>query len=171
MVPLFVVESLGRGDAVAAYALAVFAVGNALVLTFSGRLSDKYGRKPFVLAGLLVCGAGTMAIGFTHNLVAFFVIAAVTGAGSGLMSPSQQAAVADVVGSKARGGPVLAVFQMMSDVGGVVAPICAGLLVEHFSYSVAFAAMGAVVIVASVGWLLVPAKAVAAKTVTSEVPL
>ncbi|MFE4501137.1 MFS transporter [Rhodococcus sp. NPDC056743] len=171
MVPLFVVEALGRGDAVAAYALAVFAVGNALVLTFSGRLSDKYGRKPFVLAGLLVCGAGTMAIGFTHNLVAFFVIAAVTGAGSGLMSPSQQAAVADVVGSKARGGPVLAVFQMMSDVGGVVAPICAGLLVEYFSYSVAFAAMGAVVIVASVGWLLVPAKAVTAKTVTSEVPL
>ncbi|NMM84270.1 arabinose ABC transporter permease [Rhodococcus sp. SRB_17] len=168
MVPLFVVEALEREDSVAAYALAVFAVGNALVLTFSGRLSDKYGRKPFVIAGLLVCGFGTIAIGFTENLVAFFVIAAITGAGSGLMSPSQQAAVADVVGSKARGGPVLAVFQMMSDVGGVVAPICAGLLAQNFSYSVAFAAMGSVVVLATVGWLLVPGKSVTAKAVSSE---
>lgn len=160
MVPLFVVEFLHRDASVAAYALTVFAVGNALVLTVSGRLSDRLGRKPFVVAGLLVCGVGTIAMGFTDNLTLFFVIAAVTGVGSGLMSPAQQAAVADVVGSTARGGPVLATFQMMSDIGGVVAPICAGLLAQHFSYSAAFAVMGAAVVIAATGWLLVPAPVV-----------
>ncbi|WP_424807408.1 MFS transporter [Rhodococcus sp. 27YEA15] len=159
MVPLFVVEFLQRDASVAAYALTVFAIGNALVLVASGRLSDRFGRKPFVVAGLLLCGGGTMVMGLTDSLVVFFVISAVTGVGSGLMSPAQQAAIADVVGSSARGGPVLAVFQMMSDVGGVVLPVCAGLLVDHLSYSAAFAIMGAVVALSSIGWFLVSSDA------------
>ncbi len=82
MVPLFVVEFLGRDPSIAAYALTIFAVGNALVLIVSGRLSDRFGRKPFVVSGLLICGLGTIAMGFTDNLVVFFAIAAVTGVGS-----------------------------------------------------------------------------------------
>lgn len=167
--PLFVVEFLGRDPpSIAAYALTIFAVGNALVLIVSGRLSDRFGRKPFVVSGLLICGLGTIAMGFTDNLVVFFAIAAVTGVGSGLMSPAQQAAVADVVGSTARGGPVLAVFQMMSDIGGVVAPICAGLIAQHVSYSAAFAVMGAVVVVSATGWLFVPSRTKPVESVVED---
>ncbi|OFV73206.1 MFS transporter [Rhodococcus erythropolis] len=168
MVPLFVVEFLDRDPSIAAYALTIFAVGNALVLIVSGRLSDRFGRKPFVVSGLLICGLGTIAMGFTDNLVVFFAIAAVTGVGSGLMSPAQQAAVADVVGSTARGGPVLAVFQMMSDIGGVVAPICAGLIAQHVSYSAAFAVMGAVVVVSATGWLFVPSRTKPVESVVED---
>ncbi len=111
---------------------------------------------------------GHIAMGFTDNLVVFFAIAAVTGVGSGLMSPAQQAAVADVVGSTARGGPVLAVFQMMSDIGGVVAPICAGLIAEYVSYSAAFAVMGAVVVVSATGWLFVPSRTKPVESVVED---
>ncbi|EOM77407.1 MFS transporter [Rhodococcus rhodnii] len=160
MVPLFVVEALNRDAAFAGIALMVFAVGNAAVQSIAGRMSDRIGRKPFVLGGLIVCGASTVAMGIGENLVVFLVASVTAGLGSGAMNPAQQAAVADVIGSKARGGPVLATFQMMSDVGGVLGPIIGGLLAETFSYGVAFAVTGSVMLVAALVWAKVPAEPV-----------
>lgn len=152
MVPLFVVEALEQGEAFAGVALTAFAVGNALVLIRSGRWSDRYGRRPFVLAGLLVCGVSTIVMGLTESVALFLVTSFVAGMGSGLSNPSQQAAVADVVGSKARGGPVLATFQMTADIGTVIGPIVAGLLTQHLSFSVAFAATGMIMLIAAIPW-------------------
>lgn len=152
MVPLFVVEALEQGEAFAGVALTAFAVGNALVLIRSGRWSDRYGRRPFVLAGLLVCGVSTIVMGLTESVALFLVTSFVAGMGSGLSNPSQQAAVADVVGSKARGGPVLATFQMTADIGTVIGPIVAGLLAQHLSFSVAFAATGMIMLIAAIPW-------------------
>ncbi|MDJ0361196.1 MFS transporter [Rhodococcus sp. H29-C3] len=163
LVPLFVVAVLDRSAAVAAVALAVFAVGNALVLITSGRLSDVRGRKPFVVAGLVVAGVGTATIGLTDNLALFMIASFVAGFGSGLMTPAQQASVADIIGSRARGGPVLSTFQMASDVGAILGPIVAGMVVEYYSYGTAFVMSGAILIAAAVWWLFVTDTASAAK--------
>ena len=155
MVPLFVVEALDEGEAFAGVALTAFAVGNALVLIKSGKLSDRFGRRPFVLAGLVVCGVSTIAMGFTESVVWFLITSFVAGMGSGLSNPSQQAAVADVVGSKARGGPVLAAFQMVADVGAVIGPVAAGFLADRLSYSTAFAVTGVIMLAATLPWFIV----------------
>ncbi|WP_026061335.1 MFS transporter [Rhodococcus rhodochrous] len=154
MVPLFVVEALDEGEAFAGVALTAFAVGNALVLIKSGKLSDRFGRRPFVLAGLVVCGVSTIAMGFTESVVWFLITSFVAGMGSGLSNPSQQAAVADVVGSKARGGPVLAAFQMVADVGAVIGPVAAGFLADRLSYSTAFAVTGVIMLAATLPWFV-----------------
>ncbi len=154
MVPLFVVEALGQGEAFAGIALTAFAVGNAVVLIRAGRWSDRYGRRPFVLAGLMICGVGTIVMGLTESVALFLITSFVAGLGSGLSNPSQQAAVADVVGSKARGGPVLATFQMTADVGTVIGPVVAGLLAQYLSFSTAFAVTGVIMLVAAVPWFL-----------------
>ncbi|WP_068156529.1 MFS transporter [Rhodococcus phenolicus] len=173
MMPLFVVEVLKRDASLAGVALTVFAVGNALVLMWSGRLSDRHGRRPFVLVGLLVCGVGTIGMGLTDDVALFFVTSLVAGIGSGLLGPPQQAAVADVVGSKARGGPVLAAFQMTADVGSVVGPIVGGLLAEHLSYGVAFTVTGAMLLAAALPWALLarttPSAAVTEPVVTDDI--
>ncbi|NLU82002.1 MFS transporter [Rhodococcus sp. HNM0569] len=168
LVPLFVVEALQRDGGLAGVALTVFAVGNASVLMLSGRLSDTYGRRPFVLTGLLVCGVSTIAMGATENLAVFFVASALAGLGSGIMNPAQQAAVADVIGSKSRGGPVLATFQMVSDVGGVLGPVVGGQLAERLSYTAAFAVTGSVMVLAAIAWAVVPRDRV--PKVRAEVP-
>lgn len=156
MVPLFVVEALNGSALLASVALTVYAIGNALVQIPAGRLSDRYGRRPFVLAGLVIAGAATAVLGFSDNLPVFLALSLIAGMGSGLMNPAQQAAVADVVGAKARGGPVLATFQMSSDVGIVVGPLVAGLLAQNVSYGVAFAVTGALMLLPMVFWTLAP---------------
>mgnify|MGYP001318653997 FL=1 len=154
MVPLFIVEALRQPDGFAGVALTAFALGNAVVLIRSGAWSDRYGRRPFVIGGLVVCGVSTIAMGLTDHLPLFLAVSFVAGLGSGLANPSQQAAVADVVGSKARGGPVLAAFQMTSDIGAVVGPIAAGKIADESSYAAAFTVTGVIMLVATIPWIL-----------------
>jgi MFS family permease len=161
MVPLFVIDALHRSAAVAGVSLAIFAVGNCAVQLGAGHLSDRVGRRPFIIAGLALCGAATIAMGASDNLAVFMAASVAAGAGAGLANPAQQAALADVVGPRARGGPVIAAFQMIGDVGGALGPVVAGILAENLSYTVAFAASGAVMLLAALLWLPVrpPAKA------------
>ncbi|WP_142057950.1 MFS transporter [Pseudarthrobacter sp. B4EP4b] len=163
-VPLLAAAVFGAGPEAAGLALAVFAAGNAAALTFSGRLADSMGRRPLMIAGLLVAGAATAAIGFADQLGWFLAASTVAGVGSGLFGPAQQAAVADVIGNERSGGKVLAVYQMVSDVGAIVGPIVAGLLADRLGYGWAFGVTGGVMVVAACVWLgtretLRPAKA------------
>ncbi len=156
LVPLFVEEVLRRDGAFAGTALAVFAAGNVAALLISGRLADTIGRKPMIIAGLLVAAGGTIWLGFTDTVLLFLTASVIAGLGSGLLTPAQQATVADVIGSKARGGPVLATFQMAADIGAVIGPIVAGLLADHLSYATAFAVTGILAALAALVWLPAP---------------
>ncbi|HKR48964.1 MAG TPA: MFS transporter [Pseudonocardiaceae bacterium] len=156
LVPLFVVEVLHRGASLAGLALSVFAVGNVATLMFSGRLADSIGRRRPMVAGLVVTGSATIWLGFTGGVPEFLAAALIAGAGTGLIAPAQGATVADVIGSQAKGGPVLAAFQMTADIGAILGPITAGLLADHLSYSAAFAVTGAISLLAAVAWLRAP---------------
>jgi len=153
LVPLLAVAVLGAGPAVAGLALAVFAAGNALALPVTGRLTDRYGRKPLVLAGLVVNGLATTALGLVQDVPWFVVLSLVAGMGSGTMNPAQQAAVADVIGPDRAGGPVLARFQMSADAGQILGPVVAGALADAAGFGWAFGVSGALVLLAAVAWL------------------
>lgn len=156
LVPLFATVALGAGTAVAGVSLAVFAVGTGVALTFSGKLADTWGRKPMILSGLAVNGIAMGILGFTGNEFWFFVVSAIAGLGSGLMGPAQQAVVADVIGNERSGGKVLSTFQMSSDLGAIIGPIAAGMLVDAFSFGPAFLMATAVALLSFFFWI--PAK-------------
>jgi MFS family permease len=153
-VPLFAVAAIGAGPAAAGWALAVFAGGNAAALTVSGKLADSLGRKPMMVAGLLLTGMATAGIGLTREMPWFLAASAIAGVGSGVLGPAQQAAIADVIGNGRSGGRVLAVFQMVSDGGAIIGPVLAGVLADRLGYGWAFGVTGGVLIVAAAGWLL-----------------
>ncbi|MEV6338486.1 MFS transporter [Nocardia vinacea] len=156
LVPLLVVEVLHQQPGMAGVTLTVFAAGNVAVLFASGRLSDRFGRKPFLIIGSLICAAGTAGLGLASNLPWLLLTSFVAGLGSGMFTPAQQAAVADVIGPKARGGPVLAGFQMAADLGTVIGPVAVGAVAQHFSYGLALALTGALLAIAAAIWTLVP---------------
>lgn len=156
LVPLFITQVLHQDAAFAGTALAVFAAGNVVMLLLSGKLTDSWGRKPMAIIGLVVSGGGTIWVGYTESVPMFLVATIVAGLGAGLLAPPQQAVVADVIGSKGRGGPVLAGFQMSADIGAVLGPIVAGVLADQLSYSSAFLVTGAFFLVAVLVWLPAP---------------
>jgi len=153
ILPLFAIAVVGNQPWVAGTALAVFAAGNAGGLAVAGRWADRAGRKPFIIAGLVVSGIATAATGLAHDLPLLMLVSLVAGVGAGALNPAQQATLADVVGRERNGGPALAAFQMSQDFGSIIGPIIAGLLVDHGSYSLAFAITGAITLAAVLPWL------------------
>lgn len=156
LVPLLVVEVLGEPAGMAGVALTVFAAGNAAVLFVSGRISDRLGRRPLLITGALVCAVGTTGLGIAPNFGWLLVTSFIAGLGSGMFTPAQQAALADIVGTRARGGPVLAGFQMSADLGTVLGPIAVGAIAQQWSYGAGLAATGTLLAIAALGWLVVP---------------
>jgi ACDE family multidrug resistance protein len=156
LVPLFVSEVLGRGAGMAGLALATFAVGNVSAVIPSGYLSDRVGRRTLLIVGLSVSALATAIVGWASSLPLFLAGAYVAGAAAGMFTSPQQAAVADIIGSKARAGPALATFQMMSDLGSIVGSVAVGQIAQHVSFGSAFAVSGAILFVAAVGWVLAP---------------
>jgi MFS transporter, DHA1 family, tetracycline resistance protein len=156
LVPLFVVEALRQSETWAGVALAVFAAGNAATLLLAGRLADRRGRKPPVLVGLVVSALATGVLGFAGQPWLFLAVSLVAGVGSGLVNPPITAAVADVIGRGARGGTVLAGFQMAADVGAIVGPLAAGAVAQSAGFAGAFVLTGAVSLLALAFWLRAP---------------
>ncbi len=156
LVPLLVVEVLRQPEAWSGVALAVFAVGNACTLVVTGRITDRIGRRRPILLGLAVAAVATGALGFVTSPPWFLAVSLVAGMGSGMVNPPLNASVADVIGSNARGGTVLAGFQMAADSGAIIGPVLAGALAESVGFPSAFALTAVVSLVALVFWARAP---------------
>lgn len=153
ILPLFAAVVIGKEPWVAGMVIAVFAAGNAVGLTVAGRLADRFGRRPFILGGLLVSGLATAVTGFANDMPTLIVVSVIAGLGAGTLNPAQQASLADVVGRDRNGGRALATFQMSQDSGAIVGPIVAGLLIDNGSYTLAFGVTGVITLLAVIPWL------------------
>jgi MFS family permease len=158
VVPLFVVEGLQRGASLSGIGFLVAAGIQAVFLLPAGRLADTRGRRPALLFGTIATAIGmsllaasdlaanTLGTAGFAGVVLFIVAMAVQGFGGAFMGSAPAALVGDIMGGR-RGGVVIATFQMMSDVGAIVGPLIAGLLVDAFDYDWAFAAGAALALV------------------------
>lgn len=155
IIPLFAAQAFTHGDTIAGFALAIFAAGNALALTVSGKLSDTYGRKIPIMAGLAVGGLSTIAMGYVSNEIVFVVLCAVAGMGTGIMNPSLMASVADTISSKRNGGRVMAMYQMSMDFGSIIGPILVGVIAEASNYSTGFLITGLLALAGAATWFWV----------------
>jgi MFS family permease len=58
-----------------------------------------------------------------------------------------------VDGRDARGGTALAGFQMVGDLGAIIGPVLAGMIVEWVGYAAAFATTAAIAVISFLYWL------------------
>ncbi|XCB30853.1 MFS transporter [Arcanobacterium hippocoleae] len=152
VVPLFAATIAGAPVWLAGGLLTAFAAGNAFSLLTSGRWSDIYGRRRLVVIGLLLSGIFTIFMGEVANVWILIGISAVAGYGAGLIQPSQQGALADIVG-KRNGGSVVSLFQQAADFGSILGPVAAGLIVDVAGFSFAYLISGGVLIAVALGWI------------------
>jgi MFS family permease len=105
---------------------------------------------------LTVCAAGTTALGIAPNVPWLLGLSFAAGIGSGMFTPAQQAVLADVIGPDARGGPVLAGFQMAADLGTVLGPVLVGAIAQRVSFGFALGVTGALLVLAAGAWTVAP---------------
>jgi MFS family permease len=138
IIPLFVVNSLGLDKAWAGWGAFASAVVQFPFLVRAGRLSDTRGRRLALMIGTGVTFVGFVVLAFTGAWWGYLVAMGVLGAAAAFLGAGPSAVVGDITEGR-REGPVVATFQMMSDVGAVVGPLVAGAIVASTgSYSVGF---------------------------------
>ena len=150
VVPLFVIEGLQRGASLSGFGFLAAAAVQALALLPAGRMADTQGRRKALLFGTIATAIGlvflTLADAAVNGLgqaamlgtILFLVSMAIQGFGGAFLGSAPSAVIGDVMGGK-KGGILVATFQMMSDVGAILGPLAAGLLVDLFDFNWAFA--------------------------------
>jgi MFS family permease len=154
IVPLFVRDVLHRSAVWTGIGFLVVAVLNAATLLPGGRLADRLGRRPVIVAGCLVSAGGMVMLALVPGLGGYLAALAVFGLGSGLLDVGPAAMIGDILGSQ--GGTVVASYQMAGDIGTVTGPVTAGYLVDVASYGAAFGLAAAVLGMAAVLGLFAP---------------
>jgi MFS family permease len=141
LIPLFVVDGLGRSATWIGVGFFVSAAAQGLLLLPVGRYVDTTGRRPAMIIGGAIASA-SMALLTIDSLVVYVVAMTLFGVGAAFLSVAPSAAVGDVVSG--RGGTVVAAFQMSADLGAVAGPLLAGWLAEQYSFGAAFGATAGV---------------------------
>jgi MFS family permease len=119
----------------------------------TGALSDRWGRKPFIVAGMIA--QGVALIGMTmHNGFTFWMIAlSLLGLGTALVYPTLLAAAGDAFRPAIRPA-VMGVYRLWRDLGYVAGALVAGLLSDIMGMRGAIATVGALTIASGLLFLL-----------------
>jgi EmrB/QacA subfamily drug resistance transporter len=121
----------------------------ALLLTF-GSLSDRFGRKGMLLAGLTVVGAASLAGGFTTSPAQLIAARAVMGLGAAMTFPATLSLIANVFTERKERARAIGLWGAIAGVAIAMGPIVGGWLLEHYSWAAIFIAMAPVAAVAAV---------------------
>ena len=132
----------------------VVAALNAGALLPAGRLADRLGRRPVIVAGCFTSAISLVLLALLPGLSGYLIALAVLGLGSGLLDVGPAAMLGDIL--KGEGGTVVATYQMAGDIGAVAGPVTAGYLVDASSYGAAFGVAAGVLGLAAVLGLFAP---------------
>jgi MFS family permease len=120
----------------------------------TGHWSDRIGRKPLIVAGMLLQAAALALLALGDGTIPTAAAAAVLlGLGTALVYPTLIAAISDAVSPVAR-APVVGVYRFWRDGGYVAGGLIAGLAADALGYGAAIALVAGLT-AASGLWVLV----------------
>ncbi|MCC6960131.1 MAG: MFS transporter [Dehalococcoidia bacterium] len=135
-------ETLGASGVWLGITFSVFAVVQTFFGPFAGRLSDRYGRKPFIVAGLLVYLVAALGYLTAQSFYQVIAFRAFSGFGTSLIFSVARAYVGDMT-PRGQEGRWLGVFATADIVGFGTGPLIAGLLRQEVGFRSVFVAMAA----------------------------
>ena len=138
LVPLFLAAN-GAGAGQIGLVAGIYPGIWGLGQIWTGHWSDRVGRKPLIVAGMLVQAASLALLSASGGAVGLAALAAVgMGAGTALVYPTLIAAISDAVAPVAR-APSVGVYRFWRDMGYVVGGLLVGLLADASDASAAIA--------------------------------
>jgi EmrB/QacA subfamily drug resistance transporter len=115
------------------WVIAAYLLASTVVVPVYGKLSDIYGRKPFILGAIVLFIVGSVLSGLSQNMLELVLFRAIQGLGGGAIFANAFAVVGDLYPPAERGrwqGLLGGVFGLSSIIG----PTLGGWLTDHASW-------------------------------------
>lgn len=140
LIPVYAVE-LGAGGFLVGLIIASFNVSRTLFNPFAGRLSDRWGRKKFIVTGLFVYAIISVLYVLPAHAETLIFVRFFHGLASVLVVPIAMALAADIA-PKQKLGLYMGTLNMAVMLGLGIGPVLGGTIRDHFGMNAAFYAMG-----------------------------
>ena len=134
--PLYINRQLGQSAGWTGLAFLLSALVQALTLLRAGRLCDTWGRKQALLLGAGISILSVAAFTLPISPDVFLLPLMALGVGGALMATAPAALVGDV--AVGRSESIIALFAMVSDLGGITGPLVSGWLADKYSFAASF---------------------------------
>jgi MFS family permease len=108
----------------------------------TGPLSDRWGRKGLIVAGMWVQAGGLLLTAATHEFGWWLIGSLLLGLGTAMVYPSLIAAVSDASHPSWRARS-LSVYRFWRDLGYAIGALSAGVIADFFGFAWAIASVGA----------------------------
>jgi EmrB/QacA subfamily drug resistance transporter len=107
----------------------VYLLASTVVVPLSGKLSDLYGRKPFLLAGIAIFGVASALCGAAHSMTQLILFRGVQGLGGGIAQGMAFTTIADLF-PPSRRGRVSGLMGSVFGFASVAGPALGGFLTD-----------------------------------------
>jgi len=116
------------------WVFASFLLAQTAMTVVFGKLSDLYGRKPVMFAGIAIFLIGSVLAGFSWSMPAMIAFRLVQGVGAGAVQPIAITIVGDLYPGRER-GKVQGYLASVWAVSAVIGPMVGALIVHKLSWS------------------------------------
>ncbi len=110
-----------------------YLLASSALVPVVGKLSDVYGRKPFILVGIVVFVVGSWLCGAAGDMIWLIAFRAIQGVGAGLIMTTAFTSVGDLFSPKDR-GRWIGLFAATFGLASIVGPLVGGALTDHLSW-------------------------------------
>ncbi|MDJ0989794.1 MAG: MFS transporter [Desulfobacterales bacterium] len=143
VVPLLPVyaRDLGAGGFAIGMLFGTFSIARTIFIPFFGRASDRRGRKPFIVGGMLGYALISLVYVAATSVQALIILRFFQGFASAMMMPVLQAYVGDIT-PEGREGFTMGQFNLATFAGLSLGPLMGGVISDHWDIDAAFVMMG-----------------------------
>jgi MFS family permease len=134
---IFLQDSLGANLTALAAAYSPAALMSAFLPSRMGRLADRFGRRPLMIAGLVVGACASILIPHLRSIGLLAILWTVESIGYAASIPAERAFVADIAGEDTRGSSY-GLYTFAYFLGALVGPLAGGWLYDHAGHAIPF---------------------------------